>query len=61
MGEVVERIEIENYEDRGRCLDGLLSEDQVRRTAVEALVDTGSTMLVLPAEVRVCDEINVAT
>ena len=47
MGEVKVFVELENLND----LDNKLSKDQIRRYGVEALVDTGAAMLILPQDV----------
>ena len=51
MGKVVTRIKLTNFVDRERARLGELPVDQVRSLEIEALVDTGATMLVLPADV----------
>lgn len=51
MREVRVTIEIENSHDREFAERGLWSADRVRRTAIEAVVDTGAVMLVLPEDV----------
>jgi clan AA aspartic protease len=50
MGKVMTKLIIENVVDRGNAESGLISPDQVRRIELEALVDTGATTLVLPAD-----------
>ena len=47
------KLIIENLRDRHSAENGLLAPDQVRRVEVEALVDTGATTLILPADVVV--------
>ena len=47
----VTRIELKNSFDLQKVREGGLTESEVRSVAVEALVDTGATMLVLPADV----------
>jgi clan AA aspartic protease len=51
MGKIVEKIQLANAFDEDRSLTGDLAADKVRRTEIEALVDTGATMLMLPADV----------
>jgi clan AA aspartic protease len=51
MGEVVEKIELENYVDRYLADEGKIKIEDVRRVTINALVDTGATMLILPQEV----------
>lgn len=49
MGRVTTRIRVENLEDLLAARKSTISNDQVRRVEImEALVDTGSTMLALP-------------
>jgi predicted aspartyl protease len=51
MGKVVVNARIENLEDLYQVRKGLLAGDQVRRVeTVDALVDTGATMLSLPKQ-----------
>ncbi len=51
MGKVVTRIKLTNFVDLERARLGELPPDRVRTAEVDALVDTGATMLVLPAQV----------
>ncbi len=51
MGKVMTKVKLTNQEDETLARRGLLPLDQVRTVEVEALVDTGATMLVLPADV----------
>jgi clan AA aspartic protease len=51
MGRVVVSIAVENVNDRSRAERGEIPAEQVRRTTVEALVDTGATFLCLPEPV----------
>jgi clan AA aspartic protease len=51
MGRVVTKIKLTNQADKNHALAGLLEPGRVRTTEIEALVDTGATMLVLPADV----------
>jgi predicted aspartyl protease len=48
MGKVAVEIEVRNDGDEALVRAGHLRVDQVRRVTLEALVDTGATMLVLP-------------
>ena len=48
MGEIVTRVELENPGDRVLAERGFGQESQVRRSNVDAVVDTGAVMLVLP-------------
>ena len=48
VGRVVVTVGVENVEDRKRADHGEISDDQVRRIAVEALVDSGATFFCLP-------------
>jgi predicted aspartyl protease len=50
MGRVVAQVEISNLSDDDKCDEGLIRPEQVRRIAIEALVDTGSTLLCLPED-----------
>src|ERR1051326_2030315 len=51
MGKVMQRIKLVDSVDEEMVLRGALAADQVRSTEIEALVDTGATMLALPLEV----------
>jgi len=51
MGRVVTRIKLVNSGDLRLARDGLLPQENVRTLELEALVDTGATDLVLPADV----------
>ncbi|MBI5489784.1 MAG: retroviral-like aspartic protease family protein [Deltaproteobacteria bacterium] len=51
MGRVMTKIKLTNFVDLENARRGLLPPDQVRSEELEALVDTGATMLVLPADV----------
>jgi clan AA aspartic protease len=44
------KVILENATDRVNAESGLIQPDQVRRIELEALVDTGATMMVLPAD-----------
>jgi len=50
MGRVVAQVEISNLSDDDKCEEGVIRPDQVRRITIEALVDTGSTLLCLPED-----------
>src|SRR5689334_17625696 len=50
MGKVMTKLILENALDLGNAENGAIRHDQVRRVEVEALVDTGATMLALPAD-----------
>jgi clan AA aspartic protease len=51
MGEVKQKIELENYVDRFLADEGKIKNGEIRKVTIDALVDTGATMLVLPQEV----------
>jgi clan AA aspartic protease len=51
MGKVMTELKLINLVDLRKSEQGLLPPEQVRRLQVEALVDTGATTLVLPADV----------
>ena len=51
MGEIVAKLELENPGDRAVVERGYRQESEVRRSTVDALVDTGAVMLVLPQNV----------
>jgi predicted aspartyl protease len=48
MGKVMTKMKIWNYEDEVRAKYGYITSEDVRMKEVEALVDTGATLLVLP-------------
>jgi predicted aspartyl protease len=50
MGKVMTPIRLTNSHDRQRALDGELDAASVRTIELEALVDTGATMLVIPSD-----------
>ena len=50
MGEIVVSIGLENFVDRSIARRGI-SQEPVRRTRVDGIVDTGAVMLVLPQNV----------
>jgi clan AA aspartic protease len=51
MGKVMEKIKLTNSYDEDRVQSGDWRPEQVRSLEIEALVDTGATMLMLPADV----------
>ncbi len=51
MGEIVVTIGLENPIDRGIARRGIGSQDPVRRTHIDGIVDTGAVPLVLPQNV----------
>ena len=51
MGEIAVETELENPLDRGQFERGLGRESDIRRTTVNAVVDTGAVMLMLPQNV----------
>jgi clan AA aspartic protease len=51
MGRVTVEIEVTNDRDEGKAQEGTLPREQVRRVTLNALVDTGATMLVLPDDI----------
>lgn len=51
MGEIVVTAKLENANDRGSFEQGYREESSIRSTSVEAIVDTGAAMLMLPQNV----------
>jgi len=51
MGRVMTKIKLTNQGDLDRAEDGLLPPEHVRTAEIDALVDSGCTMLVLPEDV----------
>jgi clan AA aspartic protease len=51
MGKVMARIKLENLFDVQAAKERRIAKKAVRRVEIEALVDTGATMLVIPKEV----------
>ena len=51
MGLVKTEITLKNVADKVRANEGLISEQEIRRVTVEALVDTGAWTLVINEEV----------
>ncbi len=51
MGEIKVRVELENGVDRFLFLEKKMEEKEIRRYQMDAVVDTGAVMLMLPQEV----------
>ena len=51
MGEIVTKLDLENYDDRVLARTGYMSNDAIRRRSVNAVVATGAVMLMLPQDV----------
>ena len=51
MGEIKFAVELENFGDRYLFLKNGIKEEEVRKYRIEAAVDLGSVMLVLPQDV----------
>ena len=51
MGRFSVEVELANFRDIGRAEDGLISPQQVRRTRVRGVVDSGATRLVIPESI----------
>ena len=51
MGEIIAKIELENYLDKVLCEDNKLKKSEIRSFKMNALVDTGAVMLMLPQDV----------
>ena len=51
MGKVMEKIRLTNSYDEDKVQSGYWKPEQIRSLEIEALVDTGATMLMLPADV----------
>lgn len=51
MGAVKVTLALSNFSDEENARLGLITQSQIRRASVEALVDTGATRLVLPKSV----------
>ena len=51
MGKVMTRVQITNAEDHQQMRRNVLAPEQVRTIELDALVDTGATMLALPENV----------
>ena len=52
MGEVRTEITLVNLRDAGKAQDGIIPQEEVRRLAVNAVVDTGARILVINEETR---------
>jgi clan AA aspartic protease len=50
MGKVMQTIKLTNSYDEEAVNRGYLTADRIRSTVIGALVDTGATMMVLPAD-----------
>ncbi len=50
MGKVMTRIKLTNSLDIGNARSGILQADRIRAVELEALVDTGATLLALPED-----------
>jgi clan AA aspartic protease len=50
MGKVMQTLELTNSYDEEAVNRGHLTSDRIRTTIIDALVDTGATMMVLPAD-----------
>ncbi|MBN1772805.1 MAG: retroviral-like aspartic protease, partial [Deltaproteobacteria bacterium] len=51
MGKIMTKLKLTNNTDLDKAHERLIPPDRVRSVEVEALIDTGATMLVLPADV----------
>jgi len=51
MGRVIAQLKLTNHTDLQNAQRGLAPAEGVKTVAIEALVDTGATMLLLPADV----------
>ncbi len=51
MGQVVEKVKVRNFGDIFNAAQGSLDEKEIRTAEVDAIVDTGSTLLCLPPPV----------
>ena len=51
MGQTTERVTIRNFLDVGKTAEGLMTEDDIREVEVDAIVDTGASLLCLPPSV----------
>jgi clan AA aspartic protease len=51
MGKVMENIKLTNCFDEEKVRSGYMRAEEVRSVELEALVDTGATTLILPADV----------
>src|SRR5262249_22968457 len=53
MGKVMPKVRLTNFEDLVALREGRIVAERVRSIEVDALVDTGATMLMIPEDVRV--------
>ncbi len=51
MGEIKARIELENFGDRYMFLRKKMREKDIRKYTMDAIVDTGAVMLMLPQDI----------
>jgi clan AA aspartic protease len=51
MGEVTVKVKLWNVFDEQKAREGLISEDQIRRVEIDALIDTGATGVCLPKDI----------
>ena len=51
MGRVTQLIKLRNSNDVARAAEGGMAESAIGTAQIEALVDTGATVLVLPADI----------
>jgi len=51
MGKVMQKIKLTNYADMIRAQDGHLAPELIRSIEMDALIDTGASTLILPADV----------
>ena len=51
MGKIMTKLKVTNNTDFENSRQGLIRPDQLRSVEIDALVDTGATMLALPEEV----------
>lgn len=50
MGEIRAKVRLENYADRVLCEAGNIAQDKIRVHVIEAVVDTGAVMTLLPQD-----------
>ena len=50
MGEVRTKVMLENIEDAALCRRGYLQSSEVRHSEIDALVDTGAVLVLLPQD-----------
>ena len=50
MGEIRTKVRLENMEDRALCKAGVVRKEDVRVREIEAVVDTGAVMVLLPQD-----------